>query len=43
VVVSAKDVGEPVAVRYAYTQHPAGCNLYNKDGLPASPFSTCGY
>ncbi len=42
-IVSAKDVSEPVAVRYAYTQHPAGCNLYNKDGLPASPFSTCGY
>lgn len=24
-----------------YNSH--GCNLYNKDGLPASPFSTCGY
>jgi hypothetical protein len=32
-----------VAVRYAYTNFPAGFNLYNKDGLPASPFSTCGY
>ncbi len=42
-MVSSKEVSEPVAVRYAYTQHPAGCNLYNKDGLPASPFSTCGY
>ncbi|HEX5791371.1 MAG TPA: sialate O-acetylesterase [Luteolibacter sp.] len=42
-IVSSKDVSEPVAVRYAYTIHPAGCNLYNKDGLPASPFSTCGY
>jgi sialate O-acetylesterase len=42
-IVSAKDVKEPIAVRYAYTQHPVGCNLYNKDGLPASPFSTCGY
>lgn len=42
-IVSSKDVSEPVAVRYAYTEHPAGCNLYNKDGLPASPFSTCGY
>lgn len=41
--VSSKTVSEPTAVRYAYTQHPAGCNLYNKDGLPASPFSTCGY
>jgi len=36
-------VAEPVAVRYAYTQFPVGCNLYNKDGLPASPFSTSGY
>ncbi len=42
-IVSSKEVTEPIAVRYAYTQHPAGCNLYNKDGLPASPFSTCGY
>lgn len=42
-IVSSKDVREPVAVRYAYTQFPAGCNLYNKDGLPAAPFSTCGY
>jgi sialate O-acetylesterase len=41
--VSSKDVKEPVAVRYAYTNFPAGFNLYNKDGLPASPFSTCGY
>ncbi len=42
-IVSSKDVTEPVAVRYAYTQFPTGCNLYNKDGLPASPFSTGGY
>lgn len=42
-LVSAKDVSEPVAVRYAYTQYPVGCNLYNKDGLPASPFSSNGY
>jgi sialate O-acetylesterase len=42
-IVSCKDVAEPIAVRYAFTQHPAGCNLYNKDGLPAGPFSTCGY
>jgi len=39
-VVSCKAVKEPVAVRYAYTQHPVGCYLYNKDGLPASPFPT---
>ncbi|MBT8038248.1 MAG: sialate O-acetylesterase [Verrucomicrobiae bacterium] len=42
-IVSSKEVREPTAVRYAYTQHPIGCNLYNKDGLPASPFTTCGY
>ena len=42
-IVSCREVSEPIAVRYAYTQHPIGCNLYNKDGLPAAPFSTCGY
>ena len=42
-IVSSQEVSEPLAVRYAYTVNPAGCNLYNKDGLPASPFSTCGY
>lgn len=42
-LVSNIDVKDPVAVRYAYTQYPLGCNLYNKDGLPASPFTTCGY
>ena len=40
VVVSSKAVAKPVAVRYAYTMNPAGCNLYNKAGLPASPFTT---
>jgi sialate O-acetylesterase len=39
-IVSSKEVSHPIAVRYAYTQFPAGCNLYNTDGLPASPFST---
>ena len=42
-IVSSKEVKDPVAVRYAYTQYPIGANLYNKDGLPASPFSTSGY
>lgn len=40
VVVSSPDVPSPVAVRYAYCQDPEGCNLYNKEGLPASPFRT---
>jgi sialate O-acetylesterase len=40
VVVSCPDVPQPVAVRYAYRMNPAGCNLYNRAGLPASPFRT---
>lgn len=39
-VVSCQAVKEPVAVRYAYTQRPIGCYLYNSAGLPASPFTT---
>ncbi|MFT5241741.1 MAG: sialate O-acetylesterase [Candidatus Promineifilaceae bacterium] len=42
-VVSCKDVKTPIAVRYAYTQHPCGNLLYNKDGQPVGPFSTNGY
>ncbi len=42
-IVSSKDVAEPVAVRYAWTTRPLGSLLYNKDGMPASPFSTNGY
>jgi sialate O-acetylesterase len=41
-IVSSPDVKEPIAVRYAYTQHPTGSLLYNREALPASPFSTCG-
>jgi sialate O-acetylesterase len=40
VVVSSEVVPAPVAVRYAFSMNPAGCNLYNKEGLPASPFRT---
>ena len=41
VVVYADEVKEPVAVRYAHRANPMGdCNLYNKEGLPASPFRT---
>ena len=39
-VVSSQDVPKPAAVRYAFAMNPAGCNLYNKEGLPASPFRT---
>ncbi len=37
VVLSSPDVPKPVAVRYAWGDSPR-CNLFNKDGLPASPF-----
>lgn len=39
VVVSSPDVAKPVSVRYAWGDSPV-CNLFNKDGLPASPFRT---
>lgn len=38
VVVTAKDVPKPVAVRYACSGAPTDPNLYNRAGLPASPF-----
>lgn len=40
VVVSSKDVKNPVAVRYAWADNPDDANLINKDGLLASPFRT---
>ncbi len=40
VVVSSADISDPVAVRYAWANNPVGCNLFNKEGFPASPFRT---
>ena len=31
-------LSKPVAVRYAWADNPAGCNLVNGEDLPASPF-----
>jgi sialate O-acetylesterase len=39
VVVSSTDVNSPMAVRYAWGDSPE-CNLFNTEGLPASPFRT---
>ncbi len=39
IVVSSGAVSAPVAVRYAWADNPV-CNLYNEEGLPASPFRT---
>ncbi len=38
VVVSAPEVKEPVAVRYAWDDNPIDANLFNKEGFPASGF-----
>jgi len=42
VVVSSEEVASPVYVRYAWADNPEGADLYNKEGLPASPFRTDG-
>ncbi|NLJ96534.1 MAG: sialate O-acetylesterase, partial [Clostridiales bacterium] len=40
VLVSCKKVSNPKRVRYAWANNPERANLYNKEGLPASPFIT---
>jgi len=40
VVVRSNAVARPTAVRYACHFDPRGMNLYNRAGLPASPFRT---
>ncbi|GAB3528920.1 sialate O-acetylesterase [Pontibacter brevis] len=40
VVVWSEEVPEPKYVRYAWADNPDSANLYNKEGLPASPFRT---
>jgi len=39
VVASSDKVVSPASVRYAWAINPV-CNLYNKEGLPATPFRT---
>lgn len=40
VVVWHEEVKVPQHVRFGYESNPVGINLYNKEGLPASPFTT---
>jgi sialate O-acetylesterase len=40
VVVWNEKINEPKYVRYAWADNPDGANLYNAEGLPASPFRT---
>jgi sialate O-acetylesterase len=38
VVVWSPEIKNPEYVRYAWADNPEGANLYNIEGLPASPF-----
>ena len=40
VIVWNDDVSNPMYLRYAWADNPDDPNLYNKEGLPASPFRT---
>jgi sialate O-acetylesterase len=40
VVVWSDAIAYPAYVRYAWADNPDAANLYNKEGLPASPFRT---
>ena len=40
IIVWNDDVTNPLYVRYAWADNPVNPNLYNKEGLPASPFRT---
>lgn len=40
IIVYSDAVQNPVAVRYAWANNPDDANLYNMEGLPASPFRT---
>ena len=39
VIVTSPQVSAPIAVRFGWADHPL-CNLFNREGLPASPFRT---
>ncbi len=40
IIVWNDSVANPMYVRYAWADNPVNPNLYNKEGLPASPFRT---
>jgi sialate O-acetylesterase len=42
IIVWNDKIPNPASVRYAWANNPEGANLYNKKGLPASPFETDG-
>lgn len=40
IIVWNDKIVNPEIVRYGWADNPAGANLFNKEGLPASPFTT---
>jgi len=42
IVARSKEVPDPIAIRYAWADNP-DCNLFNKEGIPASPFRSDGW
>jgi sialate O-acetylesterase len=40
IILSSEEIINPAYVRYAWADNPVNANLYNKEGLPASPFRT---
>ena len=40
VIVWSDEIVKPLYVRYAWADNPVNPNLYNQEGLPASPFRT---
>jgi sialate O-acetylesterase len=38
VIVSCREVENPVTVRYAWSNAPTDANLFNQEGFPAAPF-----
>ena len=40
VIVWSHEIEKPLHVRYAWADNPDTANLYNTQGLPASPFQT---
>lgn len=40
IIVWSDEIKKPLYVRYAWADDPVQPNLYNKEGLPASPFRT---
>ncbi|MES2648971.1 MAG: sialate O-acetylesterase [Bacteroidota bacterium] len=40
VIIWSDTIPSPMYTRYAWADNPDGANLYNKEGLPATPFRT---